>query len=107
MTDFTPVTTSQVAVLIRFISGKSSPLDYVSTSIDYKIMPGHICLTHCQSLFLSEKISLLFRVSQVTPLLKKSDFDPRKRDREQRQSGERGGIASDRERERERDTVGL
>jgi len=78
LTRLEPVTTEEVAAIIRHLPNKTSPLDFIHTSI----------LKQCSDVFASLICNLAnmsfkdgcfpeaFKVAQVTPLLKKHSLDP-------------------------------
>jgi hypothetical protein len=81
LNDFTPVTPAEVTKLLNSMSSKSSPLDYVSTSLlkscasTFSILISHLAnLSFDQAAFPSK-----FKHALITPLLKKpglSKSDP-------------------------------
>lgn len=77
MSVFPPATVSEVAALIKSIPGKSSPLDFVPTSV---IKSCHDVfaplITHLANRSFSQgKFPVSFKLAQVTPLLKKPGLD--------------------------------
>ena len=73
LSDFTPVTPVEVSQLLRSMSNKSSPLDYIPTSLlkscadTFSILISHLAnLSFTQATFPSK-----FKLALISPLLKK------------------------------------
>ena len=73
LSDFTPVTPAEVSQLLRSMSNKSSPLDYIPTSLlkscanTFSILISHLAnLSFTQATFPSK-----FKLALISPLLKK------------------------------------
>ena len=76
LSDFTPVTPAEVSQLLRSMSNKSSPLDYIPTSLlkscadTFSILISHLAnLSFTQATFPSK-----FKLALISPLLKKTWF---------------------------------
>ena len=76
LSDFTPVTPAEVSQLLRSMSNKSSPLDYIPMSLlkscadTFSILISHLAnLSFTQATFPSK-----FQLALISPLLKKTCF---------------------------------
>ena len=82
LSDFTPVTPAEVSQLLRSMSNKSSPLDYIPTSLLKSCADTFsILISHLANLsFTQATIPSKFKLALISPLLKKpglpkSDLD--------------------------------
>ena len=79
LSDFTPVTPAEVSLLLRSMSNKSSPLDYIPTSLlkscagTFSILISHLAnLSFTQATFPSK-----FKLALISPLLKNLVYQSR------------------------------
>jgi len=77
MSEFTPVTEMEVVRLLRSMPSKSSPLDFIPTSL-IKSCSGtfsHVIARLANLSFEPSIFPVKFKTTQVTPLLKKHGLD--------------------------------